>query len=139
MNHATIKATVMNDQDTPCPCQSGLSYQDCCRDFIEQVADAPTALALMRSRYTAFVLRDESYLRYSWHPDTCPGGIRLKAETRWLGLKIVSTVAGGKDDAAGQVEFVARSKNQGRASRLHENSRFVRHNGRWTYLDGDIA
>jgi len=37
------------------------------------------------------------------------------------------------------VEFVARSKSGGRATRLHETSRFVREDGRWLYVDGDAA
>ena len=36
------------------------------------------------------------------------------------------------------VEFVARSKLGGRAQRLHETSRFVREDGRWFYVDGDM-
>lgn len=36
------------------------------------------------------------------------------------------------------VEFVARSKLGGRAERLHEISRFVREDGRWFYVDGDL-
>ncbi len=119
-----------------CPCGSGIPYQDCCQPFLSQNQDAPTAEALMRSRYTAFALQDGNYLRYSWHPDNCPADIRLNADTTWLGLKIVDTVAGGRDDVTGQVEFIARSKNSGKASRLHEISRFCRNNGRWVYIDG---
>lgn len=123
-------------ESSVCPCGSGIPYQDCCQPFLSQKQDAPTAEALMRSRYTAFALLDENYLRYSWHPDNCPAGIRLNADTTWLGLKIVDTVAGGRDDITGQVEFIARSKNSGKASRLHEISRFSRYNGRWVYIDG---
>ena len=55
---------------------------------------------------------------------------------RWIGLKIIATEAGRADDIAGRVEFVARYKINGRAARLRENSRFVREQGRWFYLDG---
>lgn len=92
----------------------------------------------MRSRYTAFTLADESYLRYSWHPDHCPKNIHINDKTRWLGLKIVNTVAGTIGDKIGNVEFIARTKDNGKASRLHENSRFARFNNRWVYLDGKI-
>jgi SEC-C motif-containing protein len=37
------------------------------------------------------------------------------------------------------VEFVARYKVQGKAHRLHERSRFVRQEGRWFYVDGDVS
>ncbi|VAW50072.1 UPF0225 protein YchJ [hydrothermal vent metagenome] len=90
----------------------------------------------MRSRYTAFVMQDENYLRHSWHPDTRPKTIHLNEDTQWLGLKIKSIFAGKKDDETGEVEFIARSKFNGKASRLHETSRFSRFQKRWVYLDG---
>ena len=121
-----------------CPCGSGIPYQDCCQPFLSQKQDAPTAEALMRSRYTAFALQDENYLRYSWHPDTCPQEIRLNKNTAWLGLTIKNTTAGKSDDDSGTVEFVARNKTNGKAQRIHENSRFVRVNNQWLYADGDL-
>lgn len=119
-----------------CPCESGKSYEICCQPYVEQIKDAPTAEALMRSRYSAFVVGNEDYLRYSWHPDNCPKNIHLNEKTQWLGLKIKSTRAGSIDDETGEVEFIARNKIDGKASRLHENSRFNRFNGRWVYVDG---
>jgi SEC-C motif-containing protein len=126
-------------QNELCPCGSGNPYHRCCQPYIELISAAPTAEALMRSRYAAFVLLNEDYLRYSWHPDFCPKNIHLDEDTRWLGLKIVSTVAGNTDDATGEVEFVARSKLNGKASRLHENSRFSRYEDHWVYLDGKFC
>jgi len=122
-----------------CPCSSGHALVDCCLPYIEQVIAAPTAEALMRSRYSAFVLLNEDYLRYSWHPDTCPKNIRLNENTQWLGLKIKNTIAGDVNDDTGEVEFVTRNKVNGKASRLHECSRFSRYNNRWVYLNGEIA
>ena len=98
--------------------------------------NAPTAETLMRSRYSAFVVKNEAYLRYSWHPDYCPKNIHLNENTQWLGLKIKRTKAGQISDETGEVEFVARNKNNGKASRLHEISRFALYNNRWVYLDG---
>ncbi len=121
-----------------CPCESGQTFKSCCQPYVEQKQDAATAQALMRSRYTAFVLQNQDYLRYSWHPENCPVEIRLNTETRWLGLSIKNTVAGDINDENGQVEFVARSKNRGKAHRLHENSRFCRYHKRWVYVDGEI-
>lgn len=92
----------------------------------------------MRSRYTAFVMLDEEYLRYSWHPDTCPKHISLNPDTQWLGLKIKRTVDGREHDRTGEVEFIARNRYNGKASRIHEKSRFIRHQQRWVYLDGDF-
>lgn len=119
-----------------CPCESGRAYRLCCQPYVEMQRSAPTAEALMRSRYTAFVLKDEGYLRHSWHPEYCPAVIHLKDDIRWLGLRIVMTSAGQLTDNEGVVEFVARYKTDGRATRIHEASRFTRLEGRWVYLDG---
>ena len=121
-----------------CPCESGRSYENCCQPYIEQMSNAPTAENLMRSRYTAFVLKNEDYLRYSWHPDHCPADIRLNENTKWLGLKIKSVTAGGETDDTGEVEFIARSKHNGKANRLHETSRFTRFENHWVYVDGEL-
>ena len=118
-----------------CPCDSGKPFSECCENHLNLSQNAPTAEALMRSRYAAFTLKNEAYLRYSWHPDTCPSDIRLNDSTQWLGLKIIKTLAGGISDDTGEVEFVARSKTNGKAYRLHENSRFIRFENRWVYFD----
>jgi SEC-C motif-containing protein len=56
---------------------------------------------------------------------------------KWLGLDVKR--ADQPDDDHASVEFVARSKLAGRAHRLHEISRFVKEDGRWFYLDGDVG
>lgn len=121
-----------------CPCGSGKQYAACCGCFIEDGLAPDRAEQLMRSRYTAYVLSRESYLRSSWHTSTCPKdlGIAVTDEVKWLGLEIKRTEAGGVNDSEGMVEFVARYKRDGKATRLHEVSRFVRENDRWVYLDG---
>jgi len=94
-----------NDKDNnapTCPCGSGHAYKHCCQPYVEQINNAPTAEALMRSRYCAFVLLDEDYLRYSWHPDTCPKTIHLHKETNWLGLNIKNTEDGQSEDENGR-------------------------------------
>ncbi|MBK1716871.1 YchJ family protein [Thiocystis violacea] len=122
---------------TDCPCGSGRSYADCCGPSIAGTVRPETALSLMRSRYTAFAMNDIDYLRATWHPGTRPTDFAPDASTKWIGLKILATDAGGPGDSEGRVEFIARYKIQGRAHRLHERSRFVRDAGRWCYLDGD--
>jgi SEC-C motif-containing protein len=92
----------------------------------------------MRSRYSAYVLALEPYLLTTWHPSTRPATLDLDVDTktRWLGLDIRKNESTGPDSA--MVEFVARYKVAGRAHRLHESSRFVREQGRWSYLDGEF-
>lgn len=95
---------------------------------------APTAEALMRSRYSAYTLNDEAYLRASWDERTCPAEhITHDEPTQWLGLEVKNHHADG-DKAT--VEFVARYKIGGKAHRLHEVSRFVKYDGKWLYVDG---
>ena len=91
----------------------------------------------MRSRYSAFVRWLPDYLLATWHPSTRPAALDAPPpDLRWLGLEVRRHVATDADHAL--VEFVARSKQGGRAERLHETSRFVREHGRWFYVDGDL-
>jgi SEC-C motif-containing protein len=125
--------------DTPCPCGTGRPYAACCGRWHGGPLhlQATDAQALMRSRYSAYVLGLADYLRDTWHPRTRPvGPLHLDADLRWLGLEIKRCAVADEDHAS--VEFVARSKQGGRATRLHEHSRFVREAGRWFYIDGDL-
>ncbi len=123
----------------PCPC-GGAALMQCCGRFIDtsgQAIAAPTAADLMRSRYSAYVLKDEAYLRATWHSTTYPQSVILEAndETKWLGLEVRAHTQSGENAT---VEFVARYKIRGRAHRLHEVSRFVREEGRWWYVEGSF-
>lgn len=121
----------------PCPCGSGAPYGTCCGPLHEGAA-APTAESLMRSRFSAFALGLTPYLVSSWHPSTRPDDLTLDDDVTWRRLQIVDTVAGGPEDADGIVEFRASYRGPDGAGLLHERSRFVRDDGRWAYLDGDV-
>ena len=125
---------------TPCPCGSALSFDECCGPLLAGRRHAATAEQLMRSRYCAYVLRDRAYLEATWHADTRPADLDLEIAPlpRWTGLSIVGTSRGQTGDSEGTVEFVARYKLNGRAHRIHETSRFVRADGRWLYLAGEL-
>lgn len=113
-----------------------LPFADCCGRWLAG-EPAPDAPALMRSRYTAYVLQDETYVLASWHPSTRPAQARPDPDTRWLGLEVRDHQE--IDATHAQVEFVARYRVQGRGGRLHERSRFVREpDGRWYYVDGEV-
>lgn len=93
----------------------------------------------MRSRYSAYVVGELSYLLATWHASTAPGDLEL-SPVKWAGLEVLSAVESGD---AGVVEFVARFKVNGKAERMHEISRFVRQQDpkapsmqRWLYIDG---
>ncbi|MDI3513199.1 MAG: YchJ family protein [Gammaproteobacteria bacterium] len=124
--------------DAPCPCGSGRVFAQCCGPALSGTRPAASAEALMRSRYTAFTLRDGAYLLASWHASTRPSTLDLDEPPvpKWIGLQIRGHRPLDADHA--EVEFVARYRVGGRAQRLHETSRFVRADGRWYYVDGDI-
>ena len=127
--------------ENPCPCGSGLAYASCCGRFIDQGVLPETSEQLMRSRYTAFTQANEPYLLASWHESTRPVALGFDTDepVTWLGLRIDRVEAGGAQDDRGVVCFVARSRVvSGRAQRLQECSRFVREQGRWLYVDGDV-
>ncbi|MBX3627972.1 MAG: hypothetical protein KF892_23385 [Rhizobacter sp.] len=120
-----------------CDCGAPRRYEDCCGRFHAGLP-APDAEALMRSRYTAYVRDLIDYLRATWHASTRPSTIEPNPPgLRWLGLDVKKHEVQDADHAT--VEFVARSKLGGRAHRLQEKSRFVREDGRWYYVDGDLS
>ena len=128
--------------DSPCPCQpagSPIRYAACCARYHAGPLhlQAPSAEALMRSRYSAFVLDQTDYLLATWHASRRPAFIEANEPgLKWLGLELREHTVVDADHAT--VEFVARSKLAGRAQRLHELSRFVREAGRWFYVEGEM-
>ena len=119
-----------------CPCGTGLPMAGCCGPLHEGTTTAGTAEQLMRSRYSAFVVGDAGYLLTTWHPTTRPRTLDLDDGVRWTGLDVLATSGGSLLAAEGTVEFRASNVHEGRAGAQHENSRFVREDGRWRYLDG---
>jgi SEC-C motif domain protein len=106
---------------SPCPCGLEASFAQCCGQWhagFAQGVHAPTPEALMRSRYSAYVVGDLAYLLGTWHASTAPGDLEL-APTQWLGLEVLSAAQTGE------------------AGRMHEISRFAAtEQGRWLYIDG---
>ncbi len=90
----------------------------------------------MRSRYTAYATGDAGYIQHSWHPDTRPAELYIEPGITWTGLEVIDTERGRQLDADGIVEFVAHHVADGTARELRERSSFVRHEGRWVYVDG---
>ena len=114
-------------------------FADCCGRYVRGSEAAPTAEALMRSRYSAYVAGDTAYLLRTWASEQRPSRLDLmKDHSEWLGLQIVRTVGGGEAETTGEVEFIARFRLTGRQGQLHERSRFRRDAGAWVYVDGDV-
>ena len=152
-----------------CLCGSRRSFANCCEPYLKGINGesklAPTAEALMRSRYTAFVLGDIDYLMATHHPDyrtddraSIQQTIRT---TQWVNLIVLGTQKGQRKDKTGSVEFVAAyrikalvvppvilgkaigsKKSLGKSlddlSQLHEKSQFVREGPQWFYTQGDL-
>jgi SEC-C motif-containing protein len=120
-----------------CPC--GLnSYAKCCKPYHDG-ENAPDAEKLMRSRYSAYVLKNESYLLKTWHISTRPQEplFNNSENQQWLELQ-VKQFKTGEDQKTAQVEFIAIYKINGKAYRLHEISDFVLEDGQWFYVDGQF-
>ncbi len=125
--------------DLPCPCGSPENYKACCKPSHEKVKSPEVAVALMRSRYVAYVLGLVAYLVDTTHPKGRPQMLREDLQRglstiRWIGLEILSKPAGEKQDKIGKVEFEAVYVQNDQSAILHEISRFKRYEGRWMYV-----
>src|SRR6476659_1642018 len=95
-----------------CACGTGLEYASCCEPYLKGKAKPPTAEALMRSRYVAFTEADVDYIENSTDQSQKKsfdraGTLEWAKNSKWKGLKIVSTKEGQAGDTAGVVEFIA--------------------------------
>jgi len=144
-----------------CPCGSGRPYSGCCEPYITGKVKAPTAEALMRSRYSAYVEHAVDYII-----DTCvhrgKDDIDYKTtrdwseKSTWLGLKIISVEKGGLNDTEGTVEFEASYEQNGLKDVHHETAKFKREKaaksdgddgsaagnsalGDWLYDEGNVS
>lgn len=136
----------------PCPCGSGKSGAACCQPYLDGTATAPTAEALMKSRFTAYCNGAVDYLFETHHRDSRSANERAEIErsiaaTDWLNLLIIDTAKGRAQDSEGHVQFAAafRKKSSGliagggqaEVGQMHERSFFIREDGAWFYVDGD--
>lgn len=125
----------MNDS---CPCGSQLPFSTCCRPILDDHGRAETAEALMRSRYAAFVQRNEPHILASWHSRTRPKALNFDDHpVVWLGLEIHDCQAGTAKDSEGTVEFTTLYLENGQLCSLRETSQFLKEDGLWFYLRGE--
>jgi SEC-C motif-containing protein len=124
-----------------CPCGSGKAFEQCCRPYIQGAQHAPTAEALMRSRYSAYVTAEIEYVFQTTHPSQRSKFNREESlawarRADWKSLEILQTESGGPEDNSGVVEFVATYHEKGKAVRHHEIADFAKEDGRWYFMDG---
>ncbi len=126
---------VTPNASSPCPCGSKKTFEQCCGPFLKEGAQASDPVTLMRSRYTAFCIGDYSYLKQTWHPETCPDDLGSDEPSNWISLEILDSDVEGDE---GEVEFRACLIFDNKLETLHEISQFDRVDGRWLYHSGEF-
>jgi SEC-C motif-containing protein len=132
-----------------CPCRvredDKREFAACCGPYLARTAAAPTAEALMRSRYSAFVKADIDYLRETLSEDQRETFDRESTEnwaksSDWQGIDILETEEGREGDETGTVTFTAHFIHKGKPLPHKEKSRFKREgeDRRW-YFAGEIS
>ena len=124
---------------TLCPCCSQRNFDDCCGPII-QGGVAPTAEAVMRSRYTAFALGKLDYVQRTHAPEVYDDfnraeAERLAKECEWQGLEIrTSTETGDTAEIEYQLKFRRKEQNIAKVAL----SRFRRVDGEWLFVESDM-
>nr|WP_068438711.1 YchJ family protein [Magnetospirillum sp. XM-1] len=126
---------------TTCPCGTDRPLDECCAPIIGG-APAPTAEALMRARYTAFVTKDigaflQDTLAAEKHAEFNLREVEMSArDAEGLSFNVRNVETGGEGDDTCTVEYVARFRIRGQIQAHHELASFRREDGRWLYVDG---
>jgi|APDOM4702015248_1054824.scaffolds.fasta_scaffold00001_370 SEC-C motif-containing protein len=125
-----------------CPCGSGKTYETCCESYHKN-HNAPTAEALMRSRYAAFVFGLADYLFETTHPSNRTKNLKEEIAftckgVAWTGLEVMEKWQGGESDKVGKVSFRASFIQEGKNGLHVEHSRFKRFGKAWMYVDGEV-
>ncbi|MEL7431474.1 MAG: YchJ family metal-binding protein [Chlamydiota bacterium] len=125
-----------------CPCCKNFAYKACCAPY--HTGKAPeNALLLMRSRYSAYALRQADYILKTEHPT-----LRAKQEaahketvedfctkTTFEKLVIYEFL---EEKERSYVTFEAHLSQNGASYSFLEKSLFLLENGLWLYADGEI-
>lgn len=127
-----------------CPCKSGKNLESCCGPYISGKKPAPTAEALMRSRYTAYATGEIDYVEKTSAPEALrefdrEASQQWAKQSEWTGLEVVSTTKGQESDSDGIVEFIAHYTIAGKSVPHHEISEFRKENGQWLFVDGKVV
>ncbi|MCZ2722938.1 YchJ family metal-binding protein [Marinomonas sp. 15G1-11] len=125
-----------------CPCGTTLPYEMCCAMYHNNPGTAPTAEALMRSRYSAFAMKNFEYIQQTQKLDTSPDQSvedisQSNDNTQWIKLEILETQDGGEKDKTGIVSFCAHFKEGKHIGRLSERSIFKKSKQVWHYISGE--
>ncbi len=119
-----------------CYCNSKKEFSECCEPYLSGVSSPSTALELMRSRYSAYVLGDGGYIvkttaKENRYEDDLELIEEYSKSVAWLGLEIVHV-------EKNVVEFKAYYRDAGGVKVQHEKSNFIYEDGVWLYSDGKM-
>jgi SEC-C motif-containing protein len=122
-------------ENRTCFCDTGLFFDDCCGLYLCNDRKAVSALALMRSRYSAYATQNANYLLETTHISerkyySKSEILKWATTNKWQKLEILSFTEN-------TVEFKAYFLNAENVPQTHyEFSTFKRENGTWFYVDG---
>lgn len=125
-----------------CPCGTSKPYEACCEPY-HNTKNAPSAEALMRSRYSAFVFGLVEYLYETTHPSHRAKNLKEEIAltckaVAWTKLELLSVWLGKENDNVGKVSFRASFVQEGKNGSHVEHSRFKRFGKAWMYVDGEV-
>lgn len=131
-----------------CPCKSEKEFSVCCQPIIENRQEAQTPEQLMRSRYSAYAVKNAAYI-YNTYSKASQGSNSLEeiaawAESCiWVNLQIHHSSQIIKDVLTEQikantVEFSAYYIEDNNLFVMRENSFFIKENGQWRYHNGEM-
>jgi SEC-C motif-containing protein len=119
-----------------CYCDSGKPFSDCCQPYILGVRKAPTAEALMRSRYSAYAVHNADYLWVTTahkkrKNHTKADILEWAKSNQWLKLEVLKATET-------TVEFKAYYLDGTLMARVHhEKSFFMKEGDCWYYVNGE--
>lgn len=127
-----------------CPCSSDQLYSKCCRKYHEG-ALPPTALELMRSRYSAYALGLSDYIIKTTHPSSPYFNSNRQAWLKELSqfsseitfekLEVLDAELGENESF---VSFVAHLSKDKIDLTFSEKSFFLKENHSWKYVQGKL-
>jgi SEC-C motif-containing protein len=120
-----------------CYCGSLKEFNECCKVYLNGIKKAPTAEALMRSRYSAFATQNADYLVATTHFSTRKQHkkeeiLEWSQSNQWIKLAIL-------DSSVYTVTFKAFYLDQELQMQIHqEHSLFILEEKTWFYVDGEF-
>lgn len=122
-----------------CPCGSNKTLQNCCFPILQNHSLASTPEKLMRSRYTAFVLKNAAHLLASWDIHFRPATMTFDEKITWLRLTILQAPPPGDNASHGHVEFSVSFLHGDYLVNMRERSSFIKKNDCWYYQQGETT